>query len=74
MSKFIKIDLDGNVREVLKIAYIKAKTKDLQNFGYTTLTEEEVSNQLEKILKGEDLDVIGMFMESDIVLPEPPLN
>lgn len=65
----IKINLDGETRTVPKKAYIKAKTGDLQNFGYTNLTEKEVEIQLEKILKGEELDIIGMFMESDIVKP-----
>ncbi len=63
----IKIKLDSGNHIVSKAAYIKAKTGDLRNFGYSNLTESEVANQLEKILNGEELDVIGMFMESDIV-------
>lgn len=47
--------------------YIEAKTKYLQEFGYATLTKKEVGIQLEKILNGEKLDIIGMFMEKDIV-------
>lgn len=55
--------------EVSAEKYINAKTKSLQEFGYTNLTETEVENQLKKILNGDkDLDVIGMFMESDIVV------
>ena len=46
----IKIDLDGDIRSVSKQAYIKAKTGDLKNFGYSNLTEAEVSIQLDKIL------------------------
>ncbi len=63
----IKIKLDSGNRTVSKAAYIKAKTGDLRNFGYDTLTESEVADQLEKILNGEELNVIGMFMENDIV-------
>ena len=52
---------------VLKENYIKLKTKDLIEFGYTNLTENEVSEQLEKILNNEtDLSVIGMFCKDDI--------
>lgn len=63
MSKLLKLE-DGRV--VSKKDYITAKTKSLQEFGYTNLTEKEVSIQLDKILKGEELSVIGMFMEDDI--------
>lgn len=58
---------DGRV--VLKSDYITAKTKDLQEYGYATLTEEEVKTQLNKILYGDiNLSVIGLFMEDDIKL------
>ena len=53
-------------RLVAKKDYITAKTKALKEYGYTDLTEKEVSDQLDKILKGESLSVIGMFMEDDI--------
>jgi hypothetical protein len=59
----IKLE-DGRV--VSKKDYITAKTKALKEFGYTSLTEKEVSEQLDKILKGEELSVIGMFMKDDI--------
>ena len=55
---------DGRI--VAKKDYITAKTKALKEFGYTNLTEKEVAEQLDKILKGEKLSVIGMFMEGDI--------
>jgi len=48
--------------------YIYAKTKDLQEFGYSQLTGDTVKEQLEKILNGEKLSVIGQFMKDDIVL------
>jgi hypothetical protein len=51
---------------VLKSNYIKLKTKDLKEFGYTSLTENEVAQQVEKILKKEnDLSIIGMFCKDD---------
>jgi len=55
---------DGRV--VLKTDYIKAKTGDLKNYGYATLKESELGEQVEKILAGEELNIIGMFCEGDI--------
>lgn len=52
---------------VLKSNYVKLKTKDLIEFGYTKLTEGEVSEQVDKIIKGDkDLSVIGMFCKDDL--------
>lgn len=49
----------SNGMSVLKSNYIKLKTKDLIEFGYTKLTEKEVAEQVEKIIKKEnDLSVI----------------
>jgi hypothetical protein len=59
----IKLE-DGRV--VARKDYIFAKTKALQEYGYTELTEKEVADQLDKILKSEELSVIGLFMEDDI--------
>lgn len=67
----IKILRDDEEPIVVKtVAYIKAKTKDLIEFGYTTLTEEDVEVQLNLILtnKKEDLSVIGRFMEDEIIV------
>jgi hypothetical protein len=59
----------SNGMNVLKSNYIKLKTKDLIEFGYASLTEEEVLNQVEKILsKNSDLSVIGMFCKGDLDL------
>ena len=63
MDKYITLN---NGKSYLKEDYIKAKTKDLIDFGYSDLTEETVAEQLEKALKGESLDVIGMFIKSDL--------
>lgn len=67
MTDKIKVDLDGKILTVTKEQYIKAKTKDLREFGYVNLTEEDVSNQVENVINGEELNVIGMFIEKDIV-------
>lgn len=63
----VKVNLEGRVTTVSKEKYIKAKTKDLKDFGYTNLTEKDVTDQLEKVLNKENLSVIGMFIEKDIV-------
>ncbi len=52
-------------RNVRKEDYIKAKTLDLRDFGYYDLTEKTVGEQFDKIVKGENLSVIGMFMQDD---------
>jgi hypothetical protein len=58
----------SNGDKVLKSNYIRLKTKDLIEFGYTNLTEQEVSEQVDKILnKQDDLSVIGMFCNDDIL-------
>jgi hypothetical protein len=55
---------NGNM--VLKSNYIKLKTKDLIEYGYTNLTEDEVAEQVEKILnKDSDLSIIGAFCKGD---------
>lgn len=64
----IKIDLDGRKVVVDKYVYITAKTKDLIEFGYSNLTSNQVSDQLERVLNNQDLDAIGMFIQKDIIL------
>jgi hypothetical protein len=58
----------SNGDKVLKSNYIRLKTKDLIEFGYSNLTEQEVSEQVDKILnKQENLSIIGMFCKDDIL-------
>jgi hypothetical protein len=62
-----------NGEKVLKSNYVRLKTKDLIEFGYTDLTEKEVSEQVDKILKGvkdDDLSVIGLFCKGDLDLAD----
>jgi hypothetical protein len=66
---YINVNIDGHRATVAAAHYIKAKTKQLREFGYPTLTEETVETQLRKILAKQELDVIGMFMEGEIVVP-----
>jgi hypothetical protein len=53
--------------EKTKEKYIKKKLQDLRQFGYPKLTEDEVRQQLEKVLNNEPINVIGMFIKSDVV-------
>jgi hypothetical protein len=59
----------SNGTTVLKSNYVKLKTKDLIEFGYTSLTEKEVEEQVEKILANDgDLSVIGLFCKDDLIV------
>lgn len=62
----IKIRVEGTRKLVSKSAYVKAKTRQLREFGYETLTEDEVTRQLDVILSGGEPNVIGMFIEGDL--------
>ncbi|HUS48585.1 MAG TPA: hypothetical protein VMZ91_00330 [Candidatus Paceibacterota bacterium] len=65
----MNIKIKINEKEVLvdKEDYIVARTKDLKEFGYSSITEDDVRLQLDKIFKGEVLSVIGLFIEDDII-------
>lgn len=71
MKEGIKVNLDGKIGMVDREAYVKAKTKQLREFGYPTLTEDETDAQVSALLDrkefGKGLTVIGMFMEGEIV-------
>ena len=70
-DNLIKVSINDREGFVDKQEYIEAKTKQLQDFGYPGLTENEVREQLAKILaKDKKLSVIGMFMEDEIILPQ----
>jgi hypothetical protein len=57
----------SNGMSVLKSNYVKFKTKDLIEFGYTSLTEEEVLEQVDKLLKKDvNLSVIGLLCKDDL--------
>lgn len=63
----IWIEVDGRKKEVTKKHYIEAKTKQLYEFGYTSLTIEATAAALEKALAGKADDVISMFIDSDLM-------
>ncbi len=64
-----EITLAHTGAKVLKANYIKLKTLDLIEFGYSNLTEKETEEQVDKILKGDsDLSIIGEFCKEDILV------
>jgi len=64
---YIKIKINDKEVLVDKEDYIVARTKDLKEFGYSSITEDDVRSQLEKVFKGEVLSVIGLFIKDDII-------
>ena len=59
------IKYNGHI--IPKMAYVKAKTDSLVDFGYTKLTEAEVLEQVNLILAGKPTTtVIGAFCKGDI--------
>ena len=63
------IEYNGSV--VPKMVYVKAKTESLVDFGYTKLTEQEVLEQVNLILRGEPTTtVIGAFCKDDFKIIE----
>lgn len=67
----INLEIDGRKLSVPRSAYIKAKLKQLSEFGYNGLTEQVVSDQLDKVLAKKDfangLTVIGGFMKDEVI-------
>lgn len=69
--KNLTIELDGRRMVVPRAAYVKAKTRQLKEFGYGTLTEEGVDEQVTAVLEKKKLlnglTVIGGFMQDEIL-------
>lgn len=69
----LKIKIDGSDREmeVPRSAYVKAKAKQLREFGYAKLTEHELIEQIDAVIAGKEigtgLTVIGGFIKDEIV-------
>lgn len=67
----MKINIDGKKMDVERAAYVKAKTKQLREFGYSDLKESHVDEQITALLSGKEfgdgLTVIGVFMKDEIV-------
>ena len=63
----ILVNINYEPMRVLVADYVKAKTKDLIAFGYSTLTEEQVLSSVKRVINKEKLsDVIDHFVKGDI--------
>lgn len=66
---YINVELDSGTHSVQVMDYVAAKTKDLQEFGYANLTEDQVLKSVRRVVNKEKLtDVIDRFVEGDIIL------
>jgi len=73
--RYIKVKINYEPVSVQVADYVTAKTKDLIEFGYSTLTEESVLNSVKRILnKEKPIDIIDHFIKDDIVLEEEQKN
>lgn len=67
LPEHIEIEVEGHTRRVLTADYVKAKTKQLRQFGYGSLAEASVMSELGNLLAGKKLGVIGQFMQGEVV-------
>lgn len=67
------VALEGRKGTVDRAQYVRAKTGQLREFGYTDLTEDEVNEQIDALLAkkqlGAGLTVIGALMKDEIQIP-----
>lgn len=67
----LKIEYDGKSKTVSRADYVRAKTRQLQEFGYPSLIEAETDAQITALLTGKEfgagLTVIGMMMKGEVI-------
>ena len=72
-SDTLRIRMDGEEHDVPRKAYVTAKAKQMREFGYPSVTEDGINEQIEALSAkkefGKGLTVIGMFMKDEIILP-----
>ncbi len=66
-KQFLKLHVNGQIGQAERAAYVTAKTKQLIEFGYAKLTEQQVNDQITAIIDKQPLNVIGMFMEKEVL-------
>ena len=71
LPETIRIWRDETIVPVSTADYIRARTKDLIEFGYGELTEADLAEQVGLYLAHEDseLTVIGMFLDGEVIRP-----
>ncbi len=70
-EELINVMINDEPRTVRLLDYVMAKTKDLQEFGYGDITQEQVLDSVRKIQRKENpesFNVIDRFIEGDIIL------
>lgn len=66
---FINVKINYEPHRVQVMDYVDAKTKELQEFGYKKLTNEQVLKSVKRVVHKEKLiDVIDQFVKQDIIL------
>ena len=67
----LRVDIEGKKGTVPRDVYVKAKTKQLREFGYPSLTEADVDAQVDAVLAGKEfghgLTVIGVIMKGEVL-------
>jgi hypothetical protein len=66
----VKVRVEGKRRVMLMDNFVARKVQELREFGYPSLTEQEVREEVENILAGKELTVIGQFIKPDLILYE----
>lgn len=70
----IRVIIDGKECVADRAKYVTTKTKQLIDFGYSSLTEKEVDEQIDALLAkkkfDEGLTIIGMFMQDEVQVPK----
>ena len=69
LPETIRIWRDETIVTVSTADYIRARTKDLIEYGYRDLTEEDLAEQLGFYLayKDSELTVIGLFLDGEVI-------
>ena len=68
----IKIEIDGASGYVPRAGYVKDTLRRLQEFGYPTLTSNEVDDAVTAALEGGvKADVISMFVAGEVCPTHP---
>jgi len=66
--EMIKVKINYEPHEVQVCDYVTAKTRELQQFGYGSLTEDQVLKSVRRIVnKEKPVDVIDHFIKDDII-------
>ena len=67
----LRIKLEGQEYTVPRKSYAIKKTAQLREFGYRSLTVDELDEQIDALTTGkklgDGLTVIGMFMEGEVI-------